>query len=74
MHRQTRDLTEGRPLPLLVSFSLPLMVGNVFQQMYTVVDTAVVGKALGVGALAALGAAAGHPCPAAAALGRVYRR
>ena len=30
MHRQTRDLTEGRPLPLLVSFSLPLMVGNVF--------------------------------------------
>ena len=47
MHRQTRDLTEGRPLPLLVSFSLPLMVGNVFQQMYTVVDTAVVGKALG---------------------------
>lgn len=56
MHRQTRDLTEGRPLPLLVSFSLPLMVGNVFQQMYTVVDTAVVGKALGVGALAALGA------------------
>ena len=56
MHRQTRDLTEGKPLPLLVSFSLPLMVGNVFQQMYTVVDTAVVGKALGVGALAALGA------------------
>lgn len=50
-------MTTGKPLPLLVSFSLPLMIGNVFQQMYTVVDTAVVGKALGVGALAALGAA-----------------
>ena len=52
MNAQTRDLTTGKPLPLLVSFSLPLMIGNVFQQMYTVVDTAVVGKALGVGALA----------------------
>lgn len=50
-------MTEGRPLPLLISFALPLMIGNVFQQLYTVVDTAVVGKALGVGALAALGAA-----------------
>ena len=57
MNAQPRDLTTGKPLPLLVSFSLPLMIGNVFQQMYTVVDTAVVGKALGVGALAALGAA-----------------
>ena len=57
MNAQTRDLTTGKPLPLLVSFSLPLMIGNVFQQMYTVVDTAVVGKALGVGALAALCAA-----------------
>lgn len=57
MNAQTRDLTTGKPLPLLVSFSLPLMIGNVFQQMYTVGDTAVVGKALGVGALAALGAA-----------------
>lgn len=57
MNAQTRDLTTGKPLPLLVSFSLPLMIGNVFQQMYTVVDTAVVGKALWVGALAALGAA-----------------
>lgn len=49
-------LTEGSPWRLLLLFSLPLMVGNIFQQMYTVVDTAVVGKALGVEALAALGA------------------
>ena len=50
-------MTEGRPLGLIVAFSLRLMVGNVFQQLYTVVDTMVVGQALGVGALAALGAA-----------------
>ena len=51
-----KNLTEGSPWKLLLFFSLPLMLGNVFQQMYTVVDTAVVGKGLGVEALAALGA------------------
>jgi len=51
-----KEMTSGKPLPLLVGFALPLMLGNVFQQLYTVVDTAVVGKALGVDALAALGA------------------
>ena len=56
-HSGTKTMTEGRPLPLIVSFALPLMVGNIFQQMYTVVDTMVVGKTLQVGALAALGAA-----------------
>lgn len=50
-------MTEGRPALLIFSFALPLMVGNIFQQLYTVVDTMVVGKALGVSALAALGAA-----------------
>ena len=57
MNNRTQDMTRGKPLSLIISFALPLMIGNVFQQMYTVVDTAVVGKALGVGALAALGAA-----------------
>ena len=56
MRAKIRDMTSGRPLPLIVSFALPLMVGNIFQQLYTVVDTMVVGKALGVDALAALGA------------------
>lgn len=51
-----KNMTEGKPLSLIVSFALPLMAGNVFQQLYTVVDTMVVGKALGVDALAALGA------------------
>lgn len=57
MAAEVKNMTEGKPVSLIVSFALPLMVGNVFQQLYTVVDTMVVGKALGVGALAALGAA-----------------
>lgn len=52
----TKNLTEGSPWKLILLFSLPLMAGNIFQQMYTVVDTAIVGKVLGVEALAALGA------------------
>jgi len=56
MASQTKQMTSGSPARLLVAFALPLMLGNIFQQLYTVVDTAVVGKALGVGALAALGA------------------
>ena len=49
------NMTRGRPLPLLVSFALPLMFGNLFQQLYTVVDTAIVGRGVGMDALAALG-------------------
>ena len=49
------NMTRGRPLPLLVSFALPLMFGNIFQQLYTVVDTAIVGRGVGMDALAALG-------------------
>lgn len=56
MESRIKNMTEGRPSSLIFSFALPLMVGNIFQQLYTVVDTMVVGKALGVGALAALGA------------------
>ena len=54
MAARIQNMTEGRPEKLIFSFALPLMVGNVFQQLYTVVDTMVVGKYLGVGALAAL--------------------
>jgi len=49
------NMTEGKPLKLLVSFALPLMFGNIFQQLYTVVDTAIVGRGVGMGALAAVG-------------------
>lgn len=54
---RTKDMTTGSPAGLLLQFALPLMLGNVFQQFYTFVDTMVVGQALGVKALAALGAA-----------------
>ena len=57
MAQRIRNMTEGSPVRLLISFALPLMAGNVFQQLYTVVDTAVVGQVVGVQALAALGAA-----------------
>ena len=57
MASTVKNMTTGKPASLILSFALPLMVGNVFQQLYTVVDTMVVGKALGVNALAALGAA-----------------
>ena len=48
-------MTQGSPLKLLFFFSLPLMFGNVFQQLYMVVDTAIVGRGVGMEALAALG-------------------
>ncbi len=57
MAQRIRNMTEGSPARLLISFALPLMAGNVFQQLYTVVDTAVVGQVVGVQALAAVGAA-----------------
>ena len=53
---RTRNMTTGSPAKLIFAVALPLMLGNVFQQLYTVVDTAVVGNVLGVTALAALGA------------------
>ena len=57
MAASIKTMTEGKPGRLIFTFALPLMLGNVFQQLYTVVDTMVVGKYLGVNALAALGAA-----------------
>ena len=51
----TRDMTLGRPGRLLFSFALPLMFGNICQQLYMVADTAIVGRGVGLNALAALG-------------------
>lgn len=56
MSSKIQNMTDGSPAKLLFTFSLPLMAGNIFQQLYTVVDTMVVGQFLGVDALAALGA------------------
>ena len=49
-------MTEGKPVRLIVTFAFPLMIGNIFQQTYSVADSMIVGKTLGVAALAALGA------------------
>ena len=48
-------MTKGNPYKLILQFAMPLMLGNIFQQMYTLVDTMVVGKGVGVDALAAVG-------------------
>lgn len=53
---KTIVMTKGNPYKLILQFALPLMLGNIFQQMYTLVDTMVVGKGVGVDALAAVGA------------------
>lgn len=52
---QNLNMTQGKPLKLLFSFAVPVMFGNIFQQLYTVVDTAIVGQGVGLDALAALG-------------------
>ena len=52
---RTKRLTEGRPMSLIISFAIPLLSGMLFQQFYSLVDTIIVGKCLGVDALAAVG-------------------
>ena len=49
------SLTEGRPLKIILKFMLPLLLGNIFQQFYNMVDTIIVGKFVGANALAAVG-------------------
>ena len=52
---EIKDMTKGNELKLIFMFSLPLMLGNIFQQLYTVCDTIIVSRHLGVKALAAIG-------------------
>ncbi len=51
----TKDLTKGEPARLIFFFTIPLLAGNIFQQLYAFVDTLIVGRFLGVEALAAVG-------------------
>lgn len=51
----TKDMTVGSPRPLILRFALPLLLGNLFQQLYNVVDSAIVGQSLGSASLAAVG-------------------
>ncbi len=53
-----KDMTQGSPLRLIIGFAVPLMIGNLFQQLYNLVDTMVVGYRLGDQAIAAIGATA----------------
>lgn len=52
---KVQNMTTGKIVPMLTAFALPLMAGNLFQELYTVVDTMIVGQFLGVTALAAVG-------------------
>lgn len=52
----SKEMTEGKPLPLIFNFALPLLLGNLLQQTYSLVDAAIVGKFLGIHALASVGA------------------
>ena len=49
------DMTKGRPLSVLLRFTIPLLLGNLFQQFYNMADTIIVGRYVGAGALAAVG-------------------
>lgn len=51
----TKDMTTGNPVKLILYFSIPLLIGNIFQQFYSMVDTIIVGRFFGVKALAAVG-------------------
>ena len=50
------DMTKGNPLSLIFWFSVPLLIGNIFQQLYNIADIVIVGRTLGIKALAAVGA------------------
>ena len=49
------DMTRGNPMPLILKFTIPLVIGNIFQQLYNMADTIIVGRYVGAGALAAVG-------------------
>ncbi len=51
----TKDLTTGSPMKIFIMFSIPILLGNLFQQLYNMVDTIIVGQYLGEEALAAVG-------------------
>jgi len=53
--KSVKDMTVGNPFGLVVSFAFPLLLGFLFQQVYSLMDTVIVGKFLGVNALAAVG-------------------
>ena len=53
--KYTKDMTAGAPAKLILSFMLPMMMGNIFQQFYNIVDTIIAGRFIDAKALAAVG-------------------
>lgn len=51
----TKNMTSGKPIKLILWFTIPLIIGNIFQQFYSMADTLIVGRTIGVNALAAVG-------------------
>lgn len=51
-----KDMTKGNPMRLILLFAIPLFIGNIFQQVYSMADTFIVGRTVGMSALAAVGA------------------
>lgn len=51
-----KDMTTGNPTKLIFLFAMPMLIGNLFQQFYTMIDAVIVGKFVSVDALAAVGA------------------
>lgn len=55
MKDKTLNMTTGNPIKLLLIFAIPMMIGNIFQQFYNIIDSMVVGRLVGSDALAAIG-------------------
>lgn len=54
-HKKTNDLIHGKESKAILSFAVPMIIGNIFQQLYNVADTVIVGRFIGTNALAAVG-------------------
>ena len=52
---KTIDMTHGKPSKLLLQFAFPVLIGNLFQQLYTLVDRVIVGQFVGADAFSAVG-------------------
>ena len=52
---QTMDMTQGEPRKLMITFAVPMLISSLFQQLYSMVDSAIVGHGVGIHALAAIG-------------------
>ncbi len=50
-----RELTSGNPAKIMLAFAVPIVIGSLFQQLYSMIDTVIVGRTIGVDAIAALG-------------------